>query len=69
MRFVVTNFWSAPRSLRRRNLSGVRNPKPGSSQNIAPPIVASIPLAYEGNSVDPFSHFAVNDSTSLRKTA
>lgn len=69
MRFVVTNFWPRPQALRRRNLSHVRNPKPGSSQSIASPIAELPPLAYGDNMVDSHEHLSANDSTTSRKTA
>ncbi|MGA7965672.1 MAG: hypothetical protein WCB49_07280 [Gammaproteobacteria bacterium] len=69
MRFVVTNFWSAPQSLNRRNLSRIRTLKPSSSQDMALPIIELIPLTTESGIADSGRHLSVNDTTALLKTA
>jgi len=69
MRFVVTNFWSAPQPRQRRHIPCIRPPKPSSSQNMALPIIELIPLATESDIVDSCRQLSVNDMTSLPKTA
>lgn len=69
MRFVVTNFWSAPQPRQRCHLSRMRSTKPSSMQDMALPIIELIPLATANDIVDSCRQLSVNDMTSLPKTA